>query len=88
MATIDLSSITIPTPEPFDPENPTKQLENLAYVKLQIYALEKTAGFIRSDSAKSIEDVIDILADLAVNIDLGGLVFHIGHHQIYTTYEP
>ena len=88
MATINLSGLTIPTLAPFDADNPTKQMENLAYVKLQIYELMKAAEFVQSDTAKSIEDVVNELADLAMSVDIGGMVVHIGHHVIYTTHEP
>jgi hypothetical protein len=63
-------------------------MENLAYVKLQIYALMKAASFIQSDTSKSLEDVVNELADLAISVDIGGVILHVGHHVIYTTHEP
>jgi hypothetical protein len=88
MSTIDLSAITVPSPAAFNAENPTQQMENLAYVKLQIYALMKAASFIQSDTSKSLEDVVNELADLAISVDIGGVILHVGHHVIYTTHEP
>jgi len=85
---IDLSGLTVPTPAAYDEQNPTKQMENLAYVKLQVYALMVAEGFQQTDAAKSLEDIVNEIADLAITCDLGGVIFHVGHHVIYTTHEP
>jgi hypothetical protein len=37
-----LTTVTIPTPEPYDASNPDKQRENLCYVVLQILLAAKT----------------------------------------------
>jgi hypothetical protein len=49
MATIAFSSLTIPTPEPYSKNEPSKQLENLCYVLLQMLALGKTNGVVLDD---------------------------------------
>jgi hypothetical protein len=41
---VDLSQLTIPTPEPFDKSQPERQRENLAYVAMQVLDLFKQAG--------------------------------------------
>jgi hypothetical protein len=48
----------------------------------------KDANFVQSDTAKSLEDVVNELADLAISVDIGGVILHVGHHVIYTTHEP
>jgi len=49
MATILLSQLTIPTPEPYQKNEPTKQLENVCYVLLQMLVIGKTSGMILDD---------------------------------------
>lgn len=49
MADINVSGITVPTPEPFDKTQPERQRENLAYVALQFFTLAKDAGFVIPD---------------------------------------
>lgn len=44
MVTIDLSTITIPTPAAYDPEYPFKNLEGAAYVFLQILTVAQAAN--------------------------------------------
>jgi hypothetical protein len=39
-----LQNITIPTPEPYDDKDPTRQQENYYYVYLQLLQAAKTAG--------------------------------------------
>lgn len=41
---ISLSSITIPTPQPYDKTQPERQRENLSYVLLQILQEAKAAN--------------------------------------------
>lgn len=38
---VNLSRITIPTPQPYSPQAPCQQLENACYVLLQILTLAK-----------------------------------------------
>lgn len=74
MATIDYADLTIPTPAAYDPENPTKQQENLAYVQLQIYALKQAAGFQETESAGTDPALLDAIRALAFQdtaIELG-----------------
>jgi hypothetical protein len=49
MATIALNQLTIPTPEPYSKNEPSKQLENLCYVFLQILVIGKANGVILDD---------------------------------------
>jgi len=42
--TLDLSLITVPTPEPYLKNEPDRQRENLAYVGLQLLAQAKQQG--------------------------------------------
>jgi hypothetical protein len=44
MITIDLSTITIPTPAAYTEDDPLKNLGDLAYVILQILTVAKAAG--------------------------------------------
>lgn len=39
-----LTTVTIPTPEPYDSKNDTRNQENLAYVYLQLLQVAKAAG--------------------------------------------
>lgn len=43
MTTIDLSTVTIPAADEYDEAAPQKNLENLAYVLLQVLTIAKTA---------------------------------------------
>jgi hypothetical protein len=61
-----LDTIDIPTPTPYDRDDPLKQTENLSYVLLQILAAAKTAAIDL--------DIIDAVKSLQfnqINIDLG-----------------
>lgn len=49
MATIHLSQLTIPTPEPYLKGEPSRQLENLCYVLLQMLVLAKANGVVFDD---------------------------------------
>lgn len=49
MATIDYTDVTVPEAAPYDRANPLQNLENWAYVQLQILAKMKAAGFTQSD---------------------------------------
>lgn len=49
MATINLSSLTIPTPEPYQKSNSTQQLENLCYILLQLLVIGKAQGLTLDD---------------------------------------
>jgi hypothetical protein len=78
MSTFNLTPVTIPTPQPYDDKDPTRQLENLSYVLLQMLDQAKTAGFTFSDAQAELSvDVSGIEAaiqDLKYNsqvIDLG-----------------
>ena len=71
MATINLSEVTIPTPAAYDSEDPFKQQENLAYVKLQILTLLKTAGGKVADSNDLVE-AVNALQNNEQKIDLQG----------------
>lgn len=71
-----LTTITIPTPEPYLKNDPTRNVENLAYVQLQIYAAAKAAGETVSlnPSAPDLTALIEALHALQYNgetIDLG-----------------
>ena len=49
MATITFSTLTIPTPQPYDNKNSSRNLEDMCYVILQILQQAKTAGVVISD---------------------------------------
>lgn len=49
MATIALSQLTIPMPEPYQKNDASKQLENLCYVLLQMLVIGKANGAILDD---------------------------------------
>lgn len=44
MTTIDLSTVTIPTPAAYSDDDPLKNLADIAYVVIQILTLAKAAG--------------------------------------------
>jgi len=60
MAEFTLSAITIPTPVPYDEKDPTRQIENLAYVLLQVVQTVQGAGFKFGDVDKATKDGVDI----------------------------
>jgi hypothetical protein len=85
MADFTLSAVTIPTPEPYDDKDPQRQLENLAFVLLQMIQQAKTAGFVFSDVAANaggvdLTDITQAVNDLKYNgevIDLGPIQIHL-----------
>lgn len=72
MATINFSSLTIPTPASYSETDPEKQRENLAYVCLQL--LQQ----LNSDDVILDIDVIQSLKDLQFN----HIVFDLGTMRI------
>jgi hypothetical protein len=50
MATINLSQLTIPTPQPYDKKDEQCQQENFFYVLNQLLVLMKVAGFQVNDT--------------------------------------
>lgn len=79
MATIDLSLLTIPIPEPYDKNTPTKQQENFFYIVNQILDLMKQESFTIFDSQEpnvnistaGIKEAIESLQWNDATIDLG-----------------
>lgn len=68
---IDFSSLTIPTPGPYQDTNPHRQRENLCYVLLQILGQLNTNAVELPDI-----DVVKALKDLQFNhivFDLGAI---------------
>lgn len=62
MAEIDLATITIPTPEPYDAEHPHQQRENCGYVLLQMLQQAKTAEAAFELGSASANLGLDLLA--------------------------
>jgi len=60
MADFTLSGVTIPTPAPYYDKDPTKQLENLCYVLLQVAQVVKGAAFKFGDVDKATKDGTDV----------------------------
>ncbi len=60
---IPLTSITIPTPQPYDAKDPTRQQEDYYYVWLQILQAAKTAG-----------ESVSLNPSTSLNVDLADLV--------------
>jgi hypothetical protein len=44
MVMVSLTTITIPTPQPYDSKDSQRQIENLCYVLLQIFSQAKATG--------------------------------------------
>jgi hypothetical protein len=68
-----LTTITIPTPEPYSKNDATRNQENLAYVQLQILSVAKTNG---EAVAVNLTDVVQAVQDLQFNgqiLDFGNL---------------
>lgn len=61
---ITFSSLTIPTPEPYDKQSPTKQQENYYYVMNQILAQMKANGETKDINPSSSQTVNVDLTDL------------------------
>lgn len=70
MADIVFSTLTIPTPQPYDDAHPHRQRENLFYVLNQIAAQFKTNGVVLD--ADLTQAVLD-LSYAGQEIDLPGL---------------
>jgi hypothetical protein len=69
---IPLTTITIPTPQPYDEKDPERQRENYFYVWLQILQAAKTAGesvSLNPSTSLSIDlsDLVQAVKDLAFN---------------------
>lgn len=76
MAFINLSTITIPTPQAYDDKFDTRNTENFFFVMLQILDLLKTAAFKVPDKDETDTAHILALQDLMYNgetLDLGPL---------------
>lgn len=79
MATINLSILTIPTPEPYDAAHPTRQWENLCFVFLQGLWQAKQAEWAESDAVSGGGGSVDLttvnaqLTTLAEAFDLSGI---------------
>jgi hypothetical protein len=60
MAEMTLSGVTFPAPAPYNDKDPTKQLENLCYVLLQVLHIAQGAGFKFGDVDKLTKNGLDI----------------------------
>jgi hypothetical protein len=65
MATIALNQLTIPTPEPYSKNEPSKQLENVCYVLLQILIVGKVNGVIFTVNPPDLDTINAQLTALA-----------------------
>lgn len=81
MSTFNLSSVTIPTPQPYDDKEPTRQLENLSYVLLQMFDQAKQAGFTFNDATVDVSGIEQAVQDLKYN----GQVIDLGPIKIFLT---
>jgi hypothetical protein len=88
---IDLSTLTIPTPEPYDKKNPEQQRENMAFVALQILQqvaafgtileIPTTIGVEPNGSMQGVEDAIRDLLAVGYSVKIGPVTF-VKHGQI------
>lgn len=91
MATVPLTSLTLPIPEPYDKKEDNKQRENFYYALNQILTLGKTAGWEIPDpldlipvdsggSLNTLEEIRDAIQNLQyedLTFDLGVIKIHI-----------
>ena len=76
----DFSSLTIPTPEPYNKKHPNKQFENTCFVLLQLFELLKVDGHTITETVNVnvenvslslgggvLEEIRDNIADLKFN---------------------
>lgn len=70
MAEFNLTQVTVPTPQPYDANDPTRQVENLCYVALQLLALAKDAEFVVRDNLAGVETKLDELKWNTILLDL------------------
>lgn len=93
MATIDLTDIIIPTPAAYNEDHPFQQAENLAYVKLQIYAKMQAAGWTLTDQPATVGgNTIDLseLTQAVKDLRSNGDVFDFGeflYEKHFNTYS-
>ena len=76
MAYIDLSPLSIPTPQPYSKADATRNNENFYYVMLQVLDLLKAAAFKIPDKNEAVTETVKALQDLQYNgetLDLGPL---------------
>ena len=87
MATINLTNLIIPDLAAFDDNNPTRQVENLAYVILQVLSMLRGVAWEISDTTVNLTTVEATLQEIqtvlaasveelrwqSVTLDLGGL---------------
>jgi len=86
-AIVDLTQLTIPTPEPFDKTQPERQRENLAYVGMQILSLFKQAGVTISSKIVDGSMTIDVdgLTQAVNDLQFQGIILDSNGTQIYLT---
>ena len=70
MTTIDLSTVTVPTPAPYDADDPLKNLGDLAYVILQILTVAKAADVKLGGSGDLMETIEDFSTAVLAIADL------------------
>jgi len=76
MAYINLSGVTVPTPQPYDDKFDTRNAENFYFVALQIFQLLKDAAFKVPDKDETATETVKAIQDLQYNgetLDLGPL---------------
>ena len=76
MAYINLSTLSIPTPQPYSKNDATRNNENFYYVMLQVLDLLKSAAFKVPDKDEAVTETVKALQDLQFNgqvLDLGPL---------------
>lgn len=77
MASVNLSAITVPTPEPYDDKDPQRQAENLCYVLNQLLAAGKAAGWAIPDPADVLA-AIEALPFQNFEISFGDVAIRLG----------
>ena len=70
MTTIDLSTVTVPTPAPYDADDPLKNLGDLAYVILQILTVAKAADVKLGGSGDLMETIESMSASILTLAEL------------------
>ena len=70
MTTIDLSTVTVPTPAPYDADDPLKNLGDLAYVILQILTVAKADDVKLGGSGDLMETIEDFATAVLAIADL------------------
>lgn len=84
MANISLNQLTVPTPQPYSKNEPTRNQENVCFCCLQLLQLAKDANFTLTDTLTvnvggleltGVENAIKDLKFNSITIDMGAWQF-------------